>query len=279
MERNHAEWLAPDSLRTGRLQLAASTGTESHLTPNEVAISPRIRLHLPRLSLNMKSLVSIHDVMPSTLDHVRRILAVFKKYKVDHVALLVVPGLAWETSDLSQLHRWQDEGFQLAGHGWVHQCDSIRGLYHRCHSTVLSRNVAEHLSLTPAGRVDLIRRCHAWFERQNLTPPTLYVPPAWALGRLPRGCQGDLPFRYCETLGGLWDWSNTRYQPMPVVGFEADTWFRKASLRLLNFTNRCSSRLLNRPLRISIHPYDLDLLLSQDIEPLLERVESHPYPV
>lgn len=227
----------------------------------------------------MQSLVSIHDVMPSTMDHVRRILSVLKEHDIAHVALLVVPGLSWETSDLAQLHRWQDEGFQLAGHGWVHECDSIRGLYHRLHSALLSRNVAEHLSLTPAGRVDLIQRCHAWFGSQNLRPPTLYVPPAWALGRLPRGCRAELPFRYCETLGGLWDWVDLRFQSMPVVGFEADTLFRKASLRLLNFTNRCTAHWLNRPLRISIHPYDLDLLLSRDIKPLLQRVESYPYPV
>ncbi len=227
----------------------------------------------------MKSLVSIHDVMPSTMDHVSRILMVLEEQGISHVALLVVPGLPWKDSDLAQLRQWQDAGHQLAGHGWVHQCESVRGFYHHLHSAILSRNVAEHLCLSPAGRVDLIQRCYAWFEQQGLMPPTLYVPPAWALGRLPRNCRANLPFRYCETLGGLWDWSEPRYQPMPVVGFEADTKFRQGALRLLNFTNRCTSRWLGRPLRISIHPYDLELLLEQDIRPLLERVESQPYPV
>ena len=226
----------------------------------------------------MNSLVSIHDVMPSTLERVDRILRVFGESKIAHTTLLVVPGLDWQDLELDQLRKWQDKGYSLAGHGWVHRCETVRGIYHRLHSALLSRRVAEHLCLSPAERVALIQRCYRWFKSHHLDSPSLYVPPAWALGRLPQGCHDELPFRYCETLGGLWDWSTQRYQPLPVVGFEADTLFRKVSLRFLNFTNRCTSALWRRPLRISLHPFDLELLLKKDIRPLLEQVESIPYP-
>ena len=53
----------------------------------------------------MNSLVSIHDVMPSTLEHVDRILRVFAESRIAHTTLLVVPGLDWQETDLDQLRK------------------------------------------------------------------------------------------------------------------------------------------------------------------------------
>lgn len=58
---------------------------------------------------------------------------------------------------------------------------------------------------------------------------------------------------------------------LPLVGFEADTNLRKLSLILSNSINLAFSSE-QRPLRISIHPDDYELLLAKDIKRFLKRV-------
>lgn len=226
----------------------------------------------------MQALVSIHDVMPETLEHVQRILDRFDQFSIRKVALLVVPGKPWQPEEVDRVRQWQEQGYQIVAHGWVHHCATYGGLYHRVHSLLLSRDVAEHLSLRPQGRVDLLQRSHDWFVEKGLGSPKIYIPPAWALGRLPRGSEVDLPFRFCETLSGLADWRKGTFQRLPLVGYEADTSFRKWSLRTFNGWGQLSARLSNKPLRVSLHPYDLDYLLAEDIDRMLARVEPCAYP-
>ncbi len=57
-----------------------------------------------------------------------------------------------------------------------------RSAYHRLHAALISRDVAEHLSRPAHELVALVHRCHGWFAAHGLPAPTLYVPPAWALG-------------------------------------------------------------------------------------------------
>ena len=61
-----------------------------------------------------------------------------------------------------------------------------------------------------------------------------------------------------------------RVRWLPLAGFEADTAFRALSLRVWNGLNRFIARRIQRPLRISIHPGDLDLLLKMDAKRMLE---------
>lgn len=207
--------------------------------------------------------VSIHDVMPETLEPVAGLLALARRAGWARVTLLVVPGLDWDAGGIARLRRWQAEGHQLAGHGWRHQAEALRGLRHRLHSRLLSRQVAEHLALDPGGILALMRRCHAWFPAQGLAAPTLYVPPAWALGPLPVSRLAAQPFRRVETLAGIRDARSGRLRVSPLLGYEADSRRRAAALRGSNALARGLARW--RQPRIALHPFDGHLALARDL--------------
>ena len=221
----------------------------------------------------MKALISIHDVMPETLDRVQGILDIMPPACLNHLVLLVVPGKAWSQKQVAQLQAWQERGMELAGHGWQHEAQDIRGVYHRLHSLLLSRRAAEHLSLSAEQVAALIQRNHDWFRAQGLQEPNLYVPPAWALGRIPRDALNTLPFRYYESTRGYYDVQTQRSVTLPLCGFEADTQLRALSLRLWNRGQRLLASS-GRPLRISLHPDDLQLYLSEDLKTLLSKVSE-----
>ncbi|WP_300492089.1 polysaccharide deacetylase family protein [uncultured Alcanivorax sp.] len=228
--------------------------------PSESLVAPR-------------ALVSIHDVMPETREQVSRILALLPQ-SPQAVTLLVVPGRNWQTADLDWLHQLQQQGYPLAGHGWLHRCDPPISLYHRVHSLLLSRRVAEHLSLSASGIDALIRNCHQWFLDQGLQPCELYVPPAWAMGAINRQQLADMPFRLFETLSGVYDAQAQKMHPLPLVGFEADTPLREWLLRGFNHLNWRRASHSDQPLRIGIHPQDLSLRLRNQVIPMAQSVSA-----
>lgn len=219
-------------------------------------------------------LISIHDVMPETLKQVEELIQWLARNDVADPTLLVVPGRAWSGRHIDRLRKWHDEGCLLAGHGWRHECQRIGSLYHRLHSSVISRNVAEHLATSREGRVALMAQCADWFSKQGLPQPLLYVPPAWALGRIDARALFELPFRYFETQTGIIDSVSARMHRLPVVGYEADTWLRTLALRTLNQANQVTSLMMRRPLRIAIHPNDLQLKLADDLQRCLRDVRE-----
>ena len=149
----------------------------------------------------------------------------------------------------------------------------FRSLHHRLHSAFISRDAAEHLSLDEERIIALIQDCHRWFVEHGLTPGPLYVPPAWALGAVNKRRLAALPFRYYETLGGLYDARDQRFHPMPLLGFEADTTLRAWSLNLFNRGNYLAALASGRTLRVSIHPQDLQLRLGAQVLPWVRRLE------
>ena len=212
------------------------------------------------------AIVSIHDVMPATFQRVLRILELLDEARVPPATLLVVPGKEWTPELLQTIRDLAGKGHSLAGHGWGHKATlGPRSLFHRAHSLLISRNEAEHLSRPPEELSDLIRRCYNWFPSVDLPAPELYVPPAWALGSLRTNHLGSLPFRWYEILRGFVEGRTGRVRWSPLAGFEADTTFRKVSLRFWNGLNANLARGIRGPLRISIHPGDLDLLLKDDL--------------
>ncbi len=211
------------------------------------------------------ALVSIHDVMPETLADVRALLARLERRRIAPVMLLVVPGRDWSDAAIRELRAWQDDGHQLAGHGWHHHVTRLRGLRQRLHGALLSRHCAEHLPLAAADIRRLMRRNHAWFAEHDLRPPLLYVPPAWALGALPPRELAGLPFPLVETLGGVHDVRRGRFHRLPVIGFEADTRLRAFALRLANGAARMLVRQTGL-LRVAIHPADARLHLARDLD-------------
>ena len=209
-----------------------------------------------------RALVSIHDVMPATLEQTEAIIRFLGAMGIFRLTLLVVPGKDWSAAEISQLRQWQSAGLELAGHGWFHRVHRRETIRHRLHDRWFSRNEAEHLSLETKAVRDIILCCYRWFCRVGLRPPLLYVPPAWALGRLSRYHLEKLPFGLYETLTGIHRVRPHRFNLLPVTGYMADTRGRKRALRLLNPISR---RLPWQPLRVAIHPNDLDLPLAMDL--------------
>ena len=221
----------------------------------------------------LEALVSIHDVMPETRARVSEMLSRLG-LPPQAVTLLVVPGREWTHSDLSWLRGLQQAGHPLAGHGWFHQCLPPKTLYHRVHSALLSRQVAEHLSYQGEGIVELVNRCHDWFADHDLEVSPLYVPPAWALGALSRVDYAALRFRYVETLTGILNTRTGRLTRLPLVGYEADNALRALFLTVFNGWNVARARGQHLPVRVGLHPFDLSLRLSSHIAVLLDQVDA-----
>lgn len=219
----------------------------------------------------MKALVSIHDVMPETLEQVASIIERVPASIRKRLMLLVVPGRAWEADQLAQLNQWQREGMVIAGHGWVHYTDNIHTLYHRLHAALVSRRVAEHLSLTPHEELSLMRRNREWFGYQGMAVSDWYVAPAWAFGRLPASARGRSGYRFFESTFGVYDAARASFHWMPMLGYEADTRWRRHAVRCWNGINRLLARW--RPARLVIHPDDFRLYLADDLFRDLKRVE------
>lgn len=215
------------------------------------------------------ALVSIHDVMPSNLEKILGILIFLKKTGVRPVTLLLVAGMQWRPRDIALLKKLQaDADIEFAGHGWRHRIDGFNTLRHRLYGILISRNEAEHMSLSTDDIAGLIDRNHDWFRKVGLEPPDLYVPPAWAMGKISRTRLRTLPYRYYETLTGVYDTFRGSLQPMAVCGYMADTRNRSFMLRATNAINR---RIVPYPLRVAIHPDDLDLLLAADLAACLKK--------
>ena len=223
----------------------------------------------------MHALLSVHDVMPETFarvaDILPRISSALDEQCRKHLLLLVVPGRNWQPLQLRQMRAWQEQGFLLAGHGWLHEVREIRRLWHRLHSLVLSRRAAEHLSLAEAEIQQLMRDNHAWFAGEGLAPPDLYVPPAWALGKISSQALAETPFRYLEVTSGYIELQSGATRRLPLVGFEADTRLRQLALAISNQANLTLASH-KRWLRISIHPSDCELLPGAGIDGLLGRI-------
>lgn len=214
----------------------------------------------------MRLLVSIHDVMPTTLD---RTLAIFERLQTAGLApvtLLVVPGSGWNGRSIDVLKTLVAEGAELAGHGWCHDVRRIRGPKHWLHSRLISRRAAEHLALSRSGVLRLMLRNRAWFGRHGLPVPVLYVPPAWAMGPIPHSLLDRLPFDFHETLAGVYDARRKQFHRLPMAGFETDTVLRAIFVAGFNRLNRGWARSGGRPLRLGIHPFDFDLRLAHSLQ-------------
>lgn len=188
------------------------------------------------------------------------------------MTLLVVPGVRWDERSLDTVRDLVERhGHRVAGHGWCHAAPRPGNLHHRLHALLISRDRAEHLSRSAEEVARLVTRCHDWFGGVGLPSPSLYVPPAWALGRLERSALARLPFRWYELLMGCVSAADGVLTAVPLVGFEADTRLRDWALRALNPLNVWSAAAMDRPLRVAIHPWDLRYRLAGSVSELVRR--------
>lgn len=218
--------------------------------------------------------LSIHDVMPETLSRVEALIDTTTRAGWPPPVLLVVPDAGWDAQGIQKLRDWQARGHELAGHGWQHQISGYGGLWHRIHAALISRDVAEHLSLDAEGILNLMQRSFAWFGEQGLTRPSLYVPPAWALGSLPRHRLDEQPFEQVETLRGIYSVSEGIWRYRALLGYEAGNGFQRLALELSNALNR--KRAPRAGLRIGLHPYDASLPLADALVTDLNRFRPQP---
>ncbi len=238
----------------------------------------------------MNAIVSIHDLTPQTFARVERILDWLQARAVPPVALLVVPGRPWQPAQLQRLRQLAEAGHELAAHGWQHQTRPRR-LAHRLHAALISRNVAEHLDLDSPNILALMQRARDWFPANGLPTPDCYVPPAWALGCIARRHLAQAPYRMIETTRGLIHLhaqpadappiSGTRAcscQNLPLTGYQADTPLRECFLRRWNAIQTRIAVRTRRPLRISIHPDDLQLRVADQLDQHIRSVHTFlPY--
>ena len=224
----------------------------------------------------MRSIWSLHDMRPSTLDRGRAILEHLAAAGVQDVAVLVMPGVEpWDADSMAALQELSNAGYQLVAHGWTHHAPPPRTVFERVHSAVISKDAAEHFGKDGAQVLELMNRSHAWFGEHDLPAPRFYVPPAWAVGELPRKRLAETPFDFVETLDGFYDTRRARGQKLPLLCYEAVGPWQAAGLRVTNLLNMTMAKKLSRPVRISVHPRDFDLLMAADLERLLEQ-NTHP---
>jgi len=221
-----------------------------------------------------RAIVSVHDVMPETLPEIKAILEKLKGLNVSPVTILVVPGKEWSARQIDWLREQQREGLVIAGHGWRHSVTERSTLYHKLHGLFLSRMVAEHLSLSEQAITELIERCYHWFIDQGFEAPPLYVPPAWAMGRIENETLDTLPFDLYETFNGIYRTGEKNFVSLPLTGYEADNALRTPILAGWNRFNEAQAKRLDQPLRITIHPQDLSLGLARQIDAQLSRAEA-----
>ena len=222
----------------------------------------------------MKCYISIHDVSPNKFSEIKNIINHLKHYNCKKITLLIIPNLDWTDRQLQDIKLMQKNNIEIAAHGWEHKHHSIKNLYHYMHSKIFSRNCAEHLSKDRSEIIELIQKSFKWFTSRKFRPPTIYVAPAWALGKIKYSDLDSLPFSEYETITGVYSKKQMKY--IPLIGFEADTLFRKYILKISNFVNYQISKLTG-VVRIAIHPDDFKLLLSADINKFLSKIDETIY--
>jgi len=211
----------------------------------------------------LKSYISIHDVVPHNLDDVKNIIHILQnQFNINKICILVIPGLNWNNHQIKKLSDLQHEGIEIAAHGWNHQAEPNKTLYHRIHSKIISADCAEHLSKDRQGVIDIIKNSYDWFITNGLQKPLLYVPPAWAMGKIKTEDLKKLEFTHYECTTGVIH--NLKYRFLPLLGFEERTFIRALLRRFFNSLNykiACFTGII----RIAIHPNDFNLYLKKDI--------------
>lgn len=221
-----------------------------------------------------KVIVSIHDLMPSTLPDVAGLLERIESKGWSGIDLLVVPGLPWKREEMEQLKVWESHGHRIVPHGWFHRVGQIRGIRHRIHSLLISRNVAEHLSLAPGEVGSFIQRSRDQLIHWGFSAPELYVPPAWAVGDISSAELNALSVQWIEVVGGF---ISTRGAPMErsaLLGYEADTLLREFVLKIWNSLNWRRFQKGKVRLRMGIHPQDAQLRMASQLEKDLLRARK-----
>ena len=113
-----------------------------------------------------------------------------------------------------------------------------------------------------------MKNSYDWFIKNGLSKPTLYVPPAWAMGNIKTKDLKKLDFTHYECTTGMIH--NQKYRFLPLLGFEERTLIRAMLRRFFNSLNYLMAYFTGI-IRIAIHPDDFNLYLKKDIAKYLFR--------
>ena len=212
-------------------------------------------------------LVTIHDIEPQRWDQFREILDYCNERNIKTV-MAVIPCRSWTDKQFDYLRLATVEGHILAQHGFSHTTTGLRQtIFSRLHSRLFSRTVAEHLSYPPHIQIERIFAGRNILRTIDLA--SIYIPPAWSLGRTSASMIHDIGFDVVETLFGYrFRFSSER---LPLCGYEGVSAMRCRFLRLWNSVNE---HLPSNLIRIAIHTNDFNLPLKGDLLNILERHDS-----
>jgi predicted deacetylase len=166
------------------------------------------------------------------------------------------------------LKLWQKSGLEIAAHGWNHKAQTNKSFYHKIHSLIMSSNCAEHLSKNRLDIINIIRSSYNWFIDNGFKKPILYVPPAWALGKVNKEELYQFNFTHFECTTGMVH--KQKYSFLPLLGFEENTLFGALLRRCFNALNFFMAHFTGT-IRIAIHPNDFNLYLKKDLEKYLTK--------
>ncbi len=166
----------------------------------------------------------------------------------------------------------QNKGLQIAAHGWTHRATTKKTLFHKLHSLFISNNCAEHLSLKTEDIKCIINKSYNWFIENEFQKPTLYVPPAWALGKITKKELSKFPFSHYECTTGLI--CKRKYRFIPLIGFEEKNIIKAYFRQFFNKINYMFA-LYTGYIRVAIHPNDFQLHLKDDIKKYLPKKNSN----
>ncbi|MFW6151389.1 MAG: DUF2334 domain-containing protein [Verrucomicrobiota bacterium] len=220
-----------------------------------------------------QALVSIHDVQPETFETTRSLCRTLP-LDPQKTRLLIVPGAGWHKQSINSLKKLVAAGYLLAAHGWQHRINQWGSICHMIHGSFFSARAAEHLALDESGIFELMRNSARWFGDNGFPVPELYVPPAWAMGPIRKEEMAAGPFRYYETLSGIYDSHKQSLHRLPLMGYEAKRFAAAPVLRVCNAFARAWSAVRNRPARIAIHPADMELPLSETLIKDISRADK-----
>ena len=211
----------------------------------------------------MKSYISIHDVAPHNLGDIENIIQILiNQFYINKICILVIPGLNWKKHQIQKLRSWQNDCIEIAAHGWNHQAEPTKSFYHKIHSVIMSDNCAEHLSKDKKTIFNIMKNSYDWFIINGFQKPRLYVPPAWALGKIKTQDLSQFNFTHFEcTTGVIY---NKKYRFVPLLGFEERTIIKSLVRRFFNFLNYFMAYFTGI-IRIAIHPDDFNLYLKKDV--------------
>ena len=126
----------------------------------------------------------------------------------------------------------------------------------------MSSNCAEHLSQDSNTVFNIMKKSYSWFIGNDLDAPKLYVPPAWALGKIKKESLSKLSFTHYECTTGMIH--NNKFCFIPLVGFEESTRTGALIRRFFNYFNYVMA-CFTGTIRIAIHPEDFNLYLKNDL--------------